>query len=186
MKKAFLLIAFLFSFLKSYSQKDSVIVKPIENLIERNEFTIFKNDTFNRIDNNNLIQGKGIMIFKNQTRYQGISSHVWYLDKGCRYEKEPDLIVQSINYISYGGYENNKKEGVWTVFWKSGAKKLEITYEHDEMIGSTKIYDESEQLIYQGYIKENEQIVELEKVTKTGKVIKIQKWFIDDLYALNW
>lgn len=75
------------------------------------KFKIFNGDTINRIDDNNLKQGMWV-IFNNDTG------------------KKNDA----------GLYKNNKKNGIWKKYYKSGTIKSEITYLNNIPTGYAKFY----------------------------------------------
>ena len=89
-------------------------------------FKIFNGDTINRIDDNNLKQGMWV-VFNNDTGKK----------------------------IDEGIYKNNKKNGIWKKYYKSGTIKSEITYLNNIPNGYAKFYYKNGNISEEGMWKIN-------------------------------
>ncbi len=84
-------------------------------------YEIYKGDTVNFTDNNNLKQG------------------LWHM-----YQEKTKKIIEK------GAYVNNVKEGIWTAYYSAGTKKSEITYQNGQKRGYARIYFENGNIAEEG------------------------------------
>jgi antitoxin component YwqK of YwqJK toxin-antitoxin module len=124
-KKIYLLFTFLFILASAFSQSYEVI----------------DGDTVNRVDSDNLKQGKWIQTNKNSNQKTG-----------------------------EGIYIDGKKEGVWKSYYPGGALLSEITYTNDRKEGPAKIYYENGTVAEEGYWKHNKWIGEYKSYHENGKI----------------
>ena len=89
--------------------------------LKAQSYEIFKGDTVNVIDKNNLRQG------------------YWIIHKPYCEEK-----------LQEGNYIDGKKEGLWISYYSDGKKKSEITYRHGEKYGKAKTYFENGNIAEEG------------------------------------
>lgn len=124
MKKLYLLLIFFFVFASAFSQS----------------YEIIDGDTVNRVDSDNLKQGKWILTNKNSNQTTG-----------------------------EGNYIDGKKEGVWKSYYPGGALLSEITYTNDRKEGPAKIYYEDGTVAEEGFWKHNKWTGEYKSYHKNGK-----------------
>lgn len=128
------------------------------------DFEIYNGDTINKKDETNKKQGKWIFFY----------------DEAKTIKKKE------------GSFVNNKKEGIWTEYYKSGNKRNEITYAGNKKNGYAKIYYENGTLSEEGTWKGNKWVGDYKfyhkngnkayewKYNEKGKRTGEQKYFYED------
>lgn len=113
-------------------------------------FEIYKGDTINYTDKNNLKQGTWIFFNENYTN--------------------------KIAQIGY--YKDNKKDGLWTGYYKNGTTKTAINFKDNKQYGSIKIYYPDGTIQENGYWKLNKWVGEYTYYYANGEIK--YHWFFDD------
>ncbi len=114
------------------------------------KFDIYKGDTINVVDENDLKQG--LWIFFNAVYSDSISQK--------------------------GFYKDNKKDGLWTSYYKTGKIKSEVTFKRNRQYGIAKSYYSSGQIQESGYWKTNKWVGEYIYYYENGQAK--YHWFFDD------
>ncbi len=114
------------------------------------KFVLFKGDTINRVDKNNLKQGLWIYFNDNY--------------KNKIYQK--------------GYYKDGKKEGSWYTYYKNGNLNSEMEFKNNRQNGKVSIYYKNGKLQEQGYWKQNRWVGEYKFFFNSGKIKYL--WYYDD------
>lgn len=77
---------------------------------------------------------------------------------------EPNQVIEQ------GGYENSRKQGLWTKFFPSGKTKNEIEYKNSRPNGAYKTYFENGQLQEEGSWKNNRNMNSFKRYYENGQV----------------
>lgn len=111
------------------------------------QFRLFKGDTINRVDLNNMRQGpwKVLGDMSDDARYS------------------PNSVVEEGKYI------NNKKDGLWISYYPSGKEHTIITYISNKPNGAYKIFYENGQLEEEGTWKTNKNTGNFKRFYANGK-----------------
>lgn len=165
------------------------IIHQPDSLIESDNYTIYKTDTFNIRDSNRKIQGKGIFLIKDSTIQQGVSSHTLGYHNGskvatCVYHEDPTNVYYKIKEIFYGQFHDNLMTGVWTCFYSNGNRRVELTYDMGVIQGQVNIYFNTGELMYSGIAIAGQDNIELKKYTKGGLQPETIKWWLSDITEL--
>ncbi len=126
--------------MRKFLIKICLLLLPVFALAQWKSYKIYNGDTINRID----LQGRrqGLWIFFNQN----------YKNK----------IVQK------GYYKDNKKNGVWIIYYPNGNIKSKITFKDNKPFGPAEIYYPNGQLSEKGFWKVNKWIGDYEYYYSNG------------------
>jgi len=149
-KKNILFIAFIFISLSLYSQS----------------FKLWKGDTVNITDANNLKQKYWVFINKDSVNINSNGNYVDGLKQGIwKFYFEGGKIKSEITY------KNNRKKGPAKVYYKNGQISEEGIWEHNKWVGKYKSYYENGQVSYDWSYNENGERSGVQKYYhKNGKV----------------
>ncbi len=120
------------------------------NFTNAQKYELYQGDTINYTDQNNLKQG--LWIYFND-EYQG------------RIAKK-------------GFYKDNKKNGLWEIYYKNGNLKSQITYKDNRQYGEVKIFYENGSPKEEGYWKINKWVGEYKYYYDNGQIK--YHWFFDE------
>lgn len=192
LKVAYILSILVFVGQLTFGQ-DSVkrIIHKPEFLLETDNYTIYKTDTFNVRDGNKKIQGKGILIIKDSIVQYGVASYSLGYHNGsnvatCVYNEGPTNVYYKIREIFYGQFHDNLMTGVWNCFYSNGKKRVELTYNKGVIQGQVNIYFDTGELMYSGTAFAGQDKIELKKYTKSGLQPETIKWWIWDIAELYY
>ena len=188
--KTYMVLILVFLGQRSFGQ-DSVerIIHLPDALLETDNYTIYKTDTFNVRDSNKNISGKGILILKDSTVHRGISSYSFGYHDGskiatCVYKEKPTHVYYNVIEVFYGQFQNNLMSGIWTCFYSNGKKRIELPYDKGVIQGQVNIYFDTGELLFTGNATAGQYIIELKKFTKSGLQPETIKWRLSEITAL--
>ncbi|MAC96155.1 MAG: hypothetical protein CMC96_11710 [Flavobacteriales bacterium] len=169
---------------------DPIVEYQLDSLEVYENYTVYKGDTFNLKDDNNLINGEGIWFTADSTIRKGIASFVMRKREGsdiihCEPKEQPDEISIRVKEIFYGKYIASEKEGYWTSYYENGNKRLEINFTSDSVSLPVNMYYKTGELMYKGIEIENDKVL-FDKYTKPGLKVNPIEWPKDYLYGLGF
>jgi antitoxin component YwqK of YwqJK toxin-antitoxin module len=120
----------------------------ILNTTAGQSFQIYSGDTINKVDENNLKQGKWIYFgnMKNDPAYKAEQK------------------------VEEGQYADSRKQGMWKKYFPNEKTESEINYENNRPSGEYKIYFENGQLQEHGFWKNNRNIGNFTRYYENGNV----------------
>ncbi len=183
MKNALLIIFFATSFLTIEAQVKTRRFLPQDSIIELKEYTVYKTDTFNRVDENNLINGKGIWIVNDTNMSMGSSSTFSLTTNGCVHSINNEFNgCAIISNIFYGTFRNNLRIGSWINKWSNNKDRIKLSYNNFGKLIAVNIYHYDGKRAYftEGKLKDENNI---SLFYQDGK--KIKKYKSTNLYEIQ-
>lgn len=116
-------------------------------------YDLYLGDTVNVIENNNIKQGRWVLLGKDK--------------KGRNYK-----FYKGNQLVETGQYKNDKREGVWRAYHSSGKLGSEINYLNDVANGPAKFYSEDGKIIAEGVLNGKDYVGEYFIYDKNGNKFK--------------
>jgi serine phosphatase RsbU (regulator of sigma subunit) len=116
-------------------------------------YDLYLGDTVNVIENNNIKQGRWVLLGKDK--------------KGRNYK-----FYKGNQLVETGYYKNDKKEGLWRAYHSSGKIGSEINYVNDIADGAAKFYSEEGTLLAEGILNGKDYVGEYYIFDKNGNKFK--------------
>lgn len=114
---------------------------PQDSIIETNEYTVYKNDTFNRVNQDNKINGNGIWITNDTLTCYGGTSTYTLTTNGCTHSTDNQYSGCSIiENVFFGKYENGNKVGEWINYWDNKNKRIVLKYNKEGKLVQVQIF----------------------------------------------
>lgn len=126
-----------------------LVMVVLHNVASAQEVILFKGDTINRKDVNMMRQGKWVVFGKNSTKP----------------DYAPDDVVEE------GEYLNNRKEGIWLLYYPGNKLKSEITYQNGRILGPYTTYYQNGKVMEQGTWSRNKNVGQFKRYYDNGKVM---------------